>query len=113
MPGAVKAELVAPHDADRTETDLRVGANRRRVVGGGVDHEPVVAVVNDQVPSQRTDSIGAQAAAVHCWIDIDVDAGMPVIRLGFGVPLDGADDVAVVLDDEGLDVRLREILGDR
>src|SRR5450759_3983745 len=42
---------------------------------------------------------------------MDVDAGMPVIRFRFGLPLDRADNAAIVLDRESLDVGLCEIVG--
>ena len=43
---------------------MRVGfvyaRNRGGVVGGGIDREPVVAVVVDQVPRQRSDRARAR-----------------------------------------------------
>ena len=52
-------------------------------------------------------------AAVHRGIDIDVDAGVPVVGVVLGVPLDPADDAAVELDDVTRAARFREVFLDR
>ena len=80
---------------------------------GGVDGEAVMAVVDDQVPGQRADRVGADAPAVHGRVDVDVDVGVAVVGLLLGVPLDPADDVAVEHDHVGGDVGLVEVLLDR
>ena len=45
--------LVASHDPDRVKADLRVAADGRLVVGGGIDHQPMMATIRDQVAGQR------------------------------------------------------------
>ena len=58
-----------------------VAPGRGVVVGGGVDHQAVVADVVDQVAGQGADGVGAQATAVHRRIQVDVDTGVPVVRI--------------------------------
>jgi len=113
MPGAVEATFVAAHDSDRFETDLCVAADGGGVVGCGVDHEPVMAAIHDEVPGKRAHGVGAESVAVHSGIDVDVDAGMEVVGLRFSLPLDRADDFVFVLDDLGLDVGLGKVVGYR
>src|SRR5207248_10668435 len=72
VPGAVGAAFGAALDADGAEADLGVRTDRGGVVGGGIDREAVVAVVVDQVPRQRPDRVGTDAAPVHGGIDVDV-----------------------------------------
>ena len=71
-----------------------------------------IALVGDQVLGQRADRIGAQAAAVERWIQIDVNARVAVIKLGLGTPLDRAGQAAIVLDDERVGVRVAQVRGD-
>jgi hypothetical protein len=94
---------------NRPEADLAVGADGGGVVSGGVDHQAAVAAVDDQVPRESADSVGAQPAAVHRRVDIDVDAGVPIIGLLLGAPLDRADDAIMVLDHEGVSVGVGEV----
>src|ERR1700682_2111613 len=46
-------------------------------------------------------------------MEVEVYAGVEVVGLGFGLPLDCADDSVVVFDDEGVDIGLREVVGHR
>ena len=86
MPGAVRAPLGAAPDADGTEPDLGVAADGGDVIDGRVDLQPVVAVVDDEVAGQRPDRIAADAAPVDGRVDVDVDAGVAIIRILLGLP---------------------------
>jgi len=46
---------------DRAEADPLEGRDRRGVVGGRVDRQPVVATLLDQVPRQRAQRVGPEA----------------------------------------------------
>jgi hypothetical protein len=52
----------------------------------------MVAVVVEEVAGQRAHGVGAQAASVERWIDVEVDAGVSVDGVFRRLPLDGADD---------------------
>jgi hypothetical protein len=101
MEGAIRAELVASHHTDRPEADLLVRADGRDVVGSGVDYEPVVAQIIDEVAGQRTDRVAAQTLARLGRIEVDIDPGVPVHGVVLLIPLDRANHPAVVLDREG------------
>jgi len=72
----------------------------------------VVAVVVYEVAGQGANCVGAKSSAMERWIEIDVDAGVPVVGLILGVPLDRAGDLVLVLDDEGLGPSFLEVLFD-
>jgi hypothetical protein len=59
--------LISARDPDRPEADQGVAPDRRLVVGGGVDHEPVVMPGSHEIPGERADGIAADSAAVHRW----------------------------------------------
>jgi hypothetical protein len=109
MEGAVRAELVASHHTDRPEADLLVRADGRDIVGSRIDDEPVVAQIIDEVAGQRTDRVASQTLARLGRIEVDIDSGVPVHRVVLLIPLDRANDPAVVLDRE----RPRQVVGHR
>ena len=99
MPAAaVGVALVEAHGADRLEAGLRVAADRRRVVGGRVDRDPVMAQLADQVPNDSADGLRTDSAALQCRIDEQVDRSVPVLRLGLLAELDHPGDRAVEVD---------------
>src|SRR5438132_7682229 len=110
VPGPVGAAFGAALDSHGPEADLRVRTDGGGVVGGGIDRQPVVAVVVDQVPRQRPDRVGADAPTVHRGVDVDVHASVAVVGLLLGLPLDPADDAAVELDHVRRRVLLPEVL---
>jgi hypothetical protein len=99
---AVRSELVAPHHTDRLEAHLLVRAYGSDIVGGWVDHKPVVTKVINEVAGERTDRIRAETLARLRWIEIDIDSGVPVHRFFLLIPLDRTNHSAVVLDCKGL-----------
>ncbi len=46
-----------------------------------------MSLVEDQVTGQGPDRVGAEATPVDHRIDVDVDAGVPVVRIGLLAPL--------------------------
>ena len=112
VPRAVQSSFVVPHHPYWSESDLRVAGNSGCVVGRGIDDQPVVAVVVYEVAGQGANCVGAKSSAMERWIEIDVDAGVPVVGLILGVPLDRAGDLVLVLDDEGLGPSFLEVLFD-
>jgi hypothetical protein len=62
VPAAVRSPFGGAQDADGPEPHLGVAADGGRVVGRRVDLQPVMAVVDDEVPGQRPDCIGANTA---------------------------------------------------
>src|SRR5207247_2264551 len=91
---AVPAALVLPHDADGPEADLLVAADRARVVRGGVDDQPVVAAVLEEVAREQPDRLRSEAAVLEAARQVDVDAGVKVVGIRLLVPLDAAGDLA-------------------
>jgi hypothetical protein len=79
---------VLAHDPDPPEPGLLVAADRALVLGGRVDHEPVVATVGDEVPRHRPDRVRAEPAAVMGLAEEEVDAGVLVVGVGLLVVLD-------------------------
>ncbi len=63
MEGAVGALLVLAHDPDRLEAHLLVGADRALVGERGVDAQPVVATVLEEVARDGAQRVAAQALA--------------------------------------------------
>ena len=60
MPLAVGAAFVLPHHTDRLEPDALVAANRPFVSQRGVDRQPMVTALAEQVTSQ-------DPYRRHCW----------------------------------------------
>ena len=100
MPGPVLAALVVPHHPDRTKADALVGANRARVRGGRVDHEPMVAALLEEIAGKERQSRRPEPLAVMPRREEDIHAGVAVVRIELLVVLDAPDDLAVVLDRE-------------
>ena len=69
-----------------------------------------MAVIVDQVPGHCSYRIRAEPAAVHRGVEVDVDAGVAVVRVVLGRPLDPAHHPAVTLDDIGRRARLLQVL---
>ena len=90
--------LVLAHDADAPEAHLLVGADRASVGGVGVDDDPVVPAIVEQVPGEDADRLGPDAAPVDVGVQHEVDARVAVHRVGLLVRLDQPDDPAVELD---------------
>ena len=53
---AAEVALVAAHDAHAAEADLLVAADRGRVLGRGIDRDPVMATLVDQAGERRVAS---------------------------------------------------------
>jgi hypothetical protein len=96
--GAADVALVAPHDAHAAEPDLRVGADGRRVRCGGVDRDPVVATVFDQVAHEPSHRLRAEAATMQGRIQEQIDARMAVLGVELLGELDQPSDCAIDLD---------------
>jgi hypothetical protein len=64
------------------------------------------------MPTGRKPTLVADAPTVHRRVDVNVHAGVPVVRLLLGLPLDPADDPAFELDHVGGHARLVEVLLD-
>ena len=93
--GSTGIALVRAHHANAAKADLLVAADRRGVVGRGIDRDPVVTPVLDQVTDQAGEGVGADPAAMQRRIEEQIDGRMPVLGLGLLPELDQARDGAV------------------
>jgi hypothetical protein len=100
VPLAAGQALVLTHHADRLEARVLIGADRRRVVRGGVDDESMVASLADQVLRHRPHGFRAEALSLDFLRKEDVDAGVAVHRVVLFVVLDESDHLALELDRE-------------
>ena len=91
------------HDPDALEACPLVAADRALVVRGWVDHETVMAAVDDQVTHHRSHRVRAETAVVVGSAEEEVDAGMLVLGIVLLVVLDHPRDSAVDDDREGRD----------
>jgi hypothetical protein len=98
VPRAVGSALVAAHDPDRPEADTAVRSDGTLVRGGGIDGEAVMAADVDEVPSERPDRIGPQAATDVRCVQEEVDPGMAIAGLMLLGVLDAPDQPALQLD---------------
>src|SRR3954451_20113327 len=64
MPRTVGAALVLAHDADRTEPDALVAADRDGVVRGRIDRDPVMAAVVEEPSCDGPNRLGSKASPV-------------------------------------------------
>jgi hypothetical protein len=94
---AVRPALVGTHHADRAETGLGVAPDGLFVGCRRVDREPVVAASPEQEAGQQRHGLGARAPALEPATQVDVDPGMPVLRVVLLVVLDAAGHLAVDL----------------
>jgi hypothetical protein len=62
---AIAAPLVLAHHADRPEAHAGVAADRPAVGRRGVNGEPVMAALPEQVPGQQRDGLAARAPALE------------------------------------------------
>ena len=74
-----------------SEAHRRVAADRRDVVGRGVDDEAMVPPLVHEVPRERPYGVAPQAPAVHRRVEEEVDARVPVLRRGLLAVLDQPD----------------------
>ena len=93
---AARAALVAAQHADPPEADLLIAADGRCVRERGVDGHPVVPEVVEQVAHHGPDRVGAEPAAVDARVEDDVDARVPVLRIGLLPQLHHPDHVVAV-----------------
>ena len=107
---AVGIALGLAHHADRLEADVLVGADRSDVRERGVDRDPMVPALVDQLADHLPHRLGTDASPVQRGIDEQVDLRVPVLGLGLLPVLDQPCDDAV--DDDREPRRLRLIEGE-
>jgi len=113
LPDSVRVAPVAPQHADAPEADRLVTADRLLVRGCGIDHDPVMAALLDEPARQCSDRVAAESAAVQLRGEEEVDSRVAVLGIRVLVDLPEADELAVVLDRERLDVVASFRLGDQ
>lgn len=111
-PRTVSSALIAAHQSDGSEPDRRVAANRRVVVSGRIDDQPMMASLVEQVVDDRSDRIGAIAATLDGGIEVDVQRGVTVVRVLLLAELDETDDRAIGLDRELYQLVVLEVFGE-
>ena len=100
VPLAARESLVLPHHANRPEPGLFIGADGGGVVRSGVDDQPVMAALADQVPRERANGVGSDAATVQVLGEEEIDSRVTIHRILFLVVLGETHDRAVDLDRE-------------
>src|SRR5207245_2108231 len=73
VPGAVGAALVAAHQADRTEADALVRADRLCVRRGRVDRDSVVAALLEELAGGEAERLAAQTPSLGGRRQCDVE----------------------------------------
>src|SRR5204863_4592840 len=94
-----------------TEADLLVAADRRGIVGGRIDREPVMSALLDQIPSHRPDGVGPDPLVVTLGREEEVDAGAPVLGSGLLRRADRADHLTLHVDRES-GIQAEEVAAD-
>jgi hypothetical protein len=110
VPVALGASFVLAHSADRLEADLGVAADGCGVVGSGVDANPMVIALIEQVGSEGADGVRPDALPVHFGTQVDIDGGMPVVGFGFFRPLNAADYLAGYNDRKEVKIRRVDVV---
>jgi len=93
---ALGVAFVAAHHPDLAETDGFVAADGGVVVRGGVDHQPVMPAIVQEVARHRADGVRAQAPAVLRRVEEEVHRRVPVHRVVLFAVLHEATDDALL-----------------
>ncbi len=112
-PVSVAPQLGPSLHSDALEPDALVAADRALVLRRRIDHEAVVAAVVHQVSREDEHGIAAQAAALVVAPEKEVDSRMAICRIELLPDFGVADELAPMLDREGVaDMRVEVLTVD-
>ena len=101
--GAVRAALVAAHDAHAAEADFLVCSDGANIVGGGIDGDAVVSLLLEEETANKPNRLRSEAFALRFCRKNEVDARVPVVPVELLPSRDPTDGLVVDRDDEGGD----------